>query len=234
LQSRYLIGAAPAAGDENAGRYDGLECRWQNIRSETGEVHSWLILSTRENADADFRMYDEVMKALKKAYGAEAGKPPVERKSLHLTVSPFRLLKEVRIRFSGLTGWPLFKEWAYAYLGTQLSRFFFLFKMKTFGTDWSKYQDDVPRNTDYRKFDGMLRMTLAGTPEQREAFERELRSFSGKKWIAYGLHVSTSSLMTCMVFDRAGRHIHFVDGSDGGYAMAAKRLKASLQARSSS
>jgi hypothetical protein len=31
--------------------------------------------------------------------------------------------------------------------------------------------------------------------------------------------------MTCLVFDRDGRQVHFVDGADGGYALAAKKMK---------
>jgi hypothetical protein len=37
--------------------------------------------------------------------------------------------------------------------------------------------------------------------------------------------------MTCLVFSLAqGRHVHFIDGADGGYALAARQLKAQLQA----
>jgi hypothetical protein len=32
--------------------------------------------------------------------------------------------------------------------------------------------------------------------------------------------------MTCLVFNRHGGHVHFVDGAQGGYAMAAAQMKA--------
>ncbi|MEP0899817.1 DUF3095 family protein [Nodosilinea sp. FACHB-13] len=37
------------------------------------------------------------------------------------------------------------------------------------------------------------------------------------------------ALMTCLVFERSGREVHFVDGADGGYALAAKPLKEKLK-----
>lgn len=42
---------------------------------------------------------------------------------------------------------------------------------------------------------------------------------------------TASSIMTCFVDDITdGRHIHFVDGSADGYAMAAKQLEARIKA----
>jgi len=37
--------------------------------------------------------------------------------------------------------------------------------------------------------------------------------------------------MTCLIFNHEGNHVHFVDGADGGYAMAARPLKAALKGR---
>lgn len=34
--------------------------------------------------------------------------------------------------------------------------------------------------------------------------------------------------MTCAIDDYRTEHMHFVDGSDGGYALAAKQLKKQL------
>jgi hypothetical protein len=44
----------------------------------------------------------------------------------------------------------------------------------------------------------------------------------------YGLHESKAAIMTCLIFTAGQDHAHFVDGSDGGYAMAAKALKKNL------
>ncbi|HAX45954.1 MAG TPA: hypothetical protein DCX78_03885 [Nitrospina sp.] len=37
--------------------------------------------------------------------------------------------------------------------------------------------------------------------------------------------------MTCMVFDRKERHLHFVDGASGGYALATKQLKCQIASK---
>jgi hypothetical protein len=38
-------------------------------------------------------------------------------------------------------------------------------------------------------------------------------------------------MMTCLVFSlEQSRHVHFIDGADGGYALAALQLKSQLQA----
>jgi len=44
--------------------------------------------------------------------------------------------------------------------------------------------------------------------------------------LIYGTWRSSSALMTCMLFDLTqSRHLHLVDGGDGGYALAAKEYK---------
>lgn len=34
--------------------------------------------------------------------------------------------------------------------------------------------------------------------------------------------------MTCLIFDYDRDHFHFVDAADGGYALAAKQMKAQM------
>jgi hypothetical protein len=42
------------------------------------------------------------------------------------------------------------------------------------------------------------------------------------------MHKSREALLTCIVQSYNGNHLHFVDGSDGGYALAARELKSRL------
>jgi hypothetical protein len=63
------------------------------------------------------------------------------------------------------------------------------------------------------------------------ALEAFLESERHAGRVAYGLHRSDSALVTCFVRSYDGDHVHFIDGSDGGYALAAKQLKSQLVAR---
>ncbi len=43
--------------------------------------------------------------------------------------------------------------------------------------------------------------------------------------LAYGVHPSFAAMVTCYVRSYQSNHIHFVDGTDGGYAKASQELK---------
>ena len=96
------------------------------------------------------------------------------------------------------------------------------------GVDWGNYKTEVVANTDYRKFDDTLRMVLDSTADQRARLELALEARWQRRELVYGIHVAKEALMTCLIFDRRNSHTHFVDGAEGGYALAAQRMKAQL------
>ena len=99
------------------------------------------------------------------------------------------------------------------------------------------YREQVVANTDFRKFDDTLRLVLDLNDVQRDALERYLRKGEADGRLVYGMHVSRSALMTCLVFSvEESRHVHFVDGAGGGFSRAARdfdvRAAAALARRS--
>jgi hypothetical protein len=48
--------------------------------------------------------------------------------------------------------------------------------------------------------------------------------------LVFGAHRSPEVMLTCLIFERMGRQIHFVDGADGGFTLAARDLKQRLRA----
>jgi len=63
----------------------------------------------------------------------------------------------------------------------------------------------------------------------RQAIEELLAAAHGCGEIVYGTHRSDAALMTCLLFDlKDSRHLHFIDGTDGGFTYAARGMKAQI------
>jgi len=96
--------------------------------------------------------------------------------------------------------------------------------------DAKHYAGAMADHSDFRKFDDVLRFVLDCSLEQIETIKKCLEGLRAEAGICYGTHESDTALMTCFVYDASdGGHIHFIDGGDGGYAMAAKPFKAQLK-----
>ena len=91
------------------------------------------------------------------------------------------------------------------------------------------YRDELRSNTDFRKYDGILRMVLDVSESQARLIERHLEREQDAGRLVYGVHIADTALMTCLVFNlEQSKHVHFIDGSDGGFARAAQDFKSRL------
>ena len=106
-----------------------------------------------------------------------------------------------------------------------LGWFLITFGIRTAETDWGRYKTILARNSDVRKFNDCFRQILAGNAAQREALTPGWTERFARRELVYGAHVADRAQMTCLVFDYSGRHLHFIDGAEGGLSMAAKALK---------
>ena len=98
--------------------------------------------------------------------------------------------------------------------------------LKVGGFDPARYRRQLVENTDFRKFDDGLRMTLDCTPALADRLETLLASAAAAGLVRYGVHRQSAALMTCFVpSPTRSDHVHFVDGAMGGYAAAARGLK---------
>jgi hypothetical protein len=203
----------------------GLECRWQDIPSQHGEFVSLLVMATVYGSENLASLYAEIISKIHQIYGDEVNYRPVQSKALNLTFSPKKLVKETKLRARSTSR---FHKQLYLWkiqLENLLGLFLMHFKTQTGEMDWGAYKDIVIGATDYKKFDDMLRMIISGTAAQRDALISYLETKYKQGKLVYGLHTSDSALMTCMVFERNGSQVHFVDGANGGYTLAAKALK---------
>lgn len=215
-----LEGIDPITAD-----FTGLECRWGQIPSNKDEVAAYIIQAYDLDDEESVQVYGECFQKIEEIYGDEEDFHPIKENALKMTSNPFSLSAEwklktqppslskkikliIKMMFQFVTGFYLMK-----------------FQKKTSKTDWGDYKPDLIRHADYKKFGDGLRFVASGTIEQRMQLTQYLESKFAEKKLAYGVHTSFAAMVTCYVRSYQSDHIHFVDGSDGGYAKASQELK---------
>jgi hypothetical protein len=87
------------------------------------------------------------------------------------------------------------------------------------------YLHNLVNMSDTLVIDGRINTVISGTAEQRQMLVNELNKLEAEGEIFYGLYVSKESVMSCYVRNLNDRHIHFIDGAEGGYTKAAGMIK---------
>ncbi|NER19720.1 MAG: DUF3095 domain-containing protein [Symploca sp. SIO1C2] len=208
--------------------FSGLECRWQDICSTHGEMVSLIVSANSSDCETNNQTYQELIREIYAIYGQEDCWNPVNQKQLKLAFSYKYLKSEVRLRAKSGKLWHKILYFWQILLENCLGWLLMRYKVKLADSNWGAYKNHLIMTTDYQKFEDMLKMTLDGNRQQREQLTRYLEDNYRKGKLVYGLQVSERALMTCLVFERHGQQVHFVDGADGGYAAAAKEMKKRL------
>lgn len=205
----------------------GMECRWQEIPSTQGQTVSLIVAATASSGQSNDDVYSQVLNTITQIYGENYH--PIAKSSLQLTFNVRKLLAEVKARAASTSFWSRLQYLLKILLENLLGVILMRFQLKMGGVDWGKYKDDVRMASDYQKIDDILRMVIASNPTRTEKLTGYLEQCFRAGLLTYGIHVSDRALLTCMILDRRDRHFHLVDGADGGYALAAKGLKAQLR-----
>lgn len=205
----------------------GLSCRWEPVPTRRGAMVSLLVSPTSTEPSQRGSTVRRVLAELDALASESSGHlQPTSLETIEPSRNPAAYVAESRILTGQRSG---FRQSLFALIGRM--RIFFFNRLPApllrlaIGVDASTYRQQLVANTDYRKYDGTLRMVVDLDEHQRTELERFLERERARGTLCYGLHVSQSALLTCFVTDYAGDHVHFVDGSDGGYALAAKMLK---------
>jgi len=171
------------------------------------------------------RIYQAVIAKVREIYGDDDACHPVTVSGLSAAFDSRRLDNEAGIRAAD---GGRFARWRYVMrtraivlLGWVLMRL----GLRTQETDWSRYKETLVRNSDVRKFNDLFRQVLSGNAAQRAALCAWLEERWVRRELVYGVHVTDRAHMTCLVFTYAANHLHFIDGADGGFFLAAKAFK---------
>lgn len=218
--------AVPPAPPDVRPDLTGLSCRWSPIAARRGLILSLLVSPAGGMPTSAFR--DLVAEIITITQREARGGHPVPEEGPDFALNPAALRLEAAATRSGNRALGVLKiasEMALAIAlekgGRSLGRF-----------DPGRYRAWVTRNSDFRKYDDGLRMTIDCSAATADALESMLAQAEADRIADYGLHRQDSALMTCIVPSYVSDdHIHFLDGAGGGYALAAQRLKEKLAAR---
>ena len=199
----------------------GLSCRWSPIPSRHGEIVSVIAVPTEGSDSAAFRdlIRNVVAIASSEERGghpvpAEGPKPGLTRQGLELEArAQAPKGHRMKARVNAILQYVL---------GNTLARF----NVKLGDFDGRRYKSDVSDNSDFRKFDDGLKMTIDVDGARLARIEALLKDASAAGVCRYGLHRQDRALITCFVINPMQRdHMHFIDGASGGYALAAAQIK---------
>lgn len=213
-----------------AANFEGFECRWQGVPSFYDHKLSLLVAAISPDADENLATYRRVLQQIEEIYGDVAHYHPLRADRMRLTFDPRLLAHEWRVRSARSGLWRRLAYLMRMLLQNLAGRILFARDLDTETIKWSGYRDELVENCDFRKFDGMLRMIMDGSEAQAEQLQEFLEAEYRDRRLAYGMQKSREALVTCIVQSHSGNHLHFVDGSDGGYALAARELKRRLLA----
>jgi hypothetical protein len=209
--------------------FDGFECRWQGVPSFNGHKLALLVAGMSGDAGVNLRTYQAVSDRIQAIYGEVANYHPLRPGHLHLAFNPLLLSHEWRVRTGDMSWWKRPGYFLKMIMQNLAGVYLFMRNLDTREVRWSNYRREMVDHSDFRKFDGMLRMVIDGSDTQAAELEQFMEAQFRAGLLVYGMYKSREALVTCIVQSYNGKHMHFVDGSDGGYALAARGLKQRLE-----
>lgn len=222
LGPTHEVGEGAASAD-----FTGFQCRWQPIPARHGEVISLLVQARASDRASAAAIYGEVVRRIEGIL--EGGGRPVAVESLRLATQTKLFEAEAKLLSGRARGLGFAWRRLQASTVTSIGRVLLAKGWNALGFPGATYRESVAANTDYRKFDDTLRMVLDVSATQRRAIEAYLAAEHEAGRLVYGVHAADAALMTCIITDLQANHVHFVDGANGGYALAAKQMKAQLK-----
>ena len=217
-EGRFIVEAPPEKAEPDL---TGLSCRWNPIKAQNGEIISIIAIPGEAGNGPQFQQLVADIIAISAEQSRDSHPVPVEGPT------PALRFDGVDIEARALAA-PANRWWRKLLIDAQVILLWSLdkFRVRAAFFDAKAYRRDLAANSDFRKFDDGLKMTIDVDAEHLERIEARLRQAEAEGVCRFGLHRQDSALMTCFVPTPLMRdHMHFIDGASGGYAMAAMALR---------
>lgn len=199
----------------------GLECRWNRIKPKADEAENICYLIEATDTERQLEVYAEVFSKIEEVYGNEQSRSPLSLDRLKPLFNFKKMRNEMMAKFGK---WKFF-YFIEAFFRTLFGRYYFKYNWKVGGLNGRDYLQQLIAHADTLTVDGRINTIICGSRDKHNQFLDYLIAQEKAGTLIYGHHVSKESIMTCYIENRNAKHIHFVDGADGGYTEAAKEFK---------
>jgi hypothetical protein len=205
----------------------GLSCRWEALPTQKGRILCLLIKPQAQSFQAKQLILSAFLSKLTQVLGTELSQAsPVTSKSLKFGWPPKGLAAEAKATRGGKSYMQrLLEIGANSFIQWIMERF-----QLTIGAyNPQVYIREMQTNSDYCKFDDVLRMVLDCTPAQVSDIRIILDDMHGTGDVDFGFFETEQALTTCLLFDlNSSQHLHFIDGDNGGFCFASLEFKQQL------
>ena len=197
----------------------GMECRWDEILPgiESNKIICLLVTCNDETKQAE--VYDKILSEIDFIFGNLSERNPITVPRLKLNTSLQKIRKEMYACLGRRKKRYLIQNWLITFFGQYYFKFF---------KEGKNYLYKVTQLSDSIMLDGSINTVFTGSTQQVNQLKIYLDTLEAEGIINYGIHTTHASIMSCFIQDRDRKHIHFIDGTEGGYTSAAVGLKKKL------
>ncbi|WP_430409352.1 DUF3095 domain-containing protein [Kordia sp.] len=206
--------------NDNAIDLTGMECRWDEIKPNSNDNSVVCLLVSCSDETKQAQVFKSVMDEINYLFGNLDERRPITTLKLKLNTSIEKIRKEMMTKIGKYDRKYLIDNWLITVFGKYYFKFF---------SQGKRYLYRVTQLSDTIMLDGSINTVISGNSKQISKLQIFLDTLESENEITYGMHVTHASIMSCYVQDRKKNHIHFVDGTEGGYTAAAIAYKRKLK-----
>lgn len=217
-QGGYTVPRAPKGVTADL---TGLSCQFALVGAKRGVILS-LIVVPRDDSTSFVELIQDLLRTLRPD---DPGLHPLPAEGPLPAWTGDHLDHAIK---TGSRTMP-FAAWAAKCLRAILARVGTLLGIPIGGFHEARFRRELVENTDFRKFDDGLRMTVDCSFELADVVDARLKEAQRRGACFFGTHRQLAANLTCFVPSPThANHVHFIDGAPGGYAFAAANLKRNI------
>ncbi|GJM36232.1 MAG: hypothetical protein DHS20C18_52330 [Saprospiraceae bacterium] len=198
---------------------EGMECRWDEVAPPRSQEKIICLLVDCSEEEWQSKIYASIVSKINHTFGDFEERQPISIGKLKIDSTVKKIKREMYARIGKYNFAYLIKHWMINNFSSVYFKFF---------NEGKEYLQKISDLSYTLMIDGTLNSVISGTQEEIDDLILFLDELESQNKIKYGIHTTYASIMSCYVEDRNKKHIHFVDGTEGGFTTAAVMYKAKM------